>query len=139
MTFETINKAVELVRTKKHINLNVLNCTVEASPAPIGINGFTYNFPPETKLEAYVLVDHNSWTEKVDLEYVILPRDLTENSDVNKVIGDISNYTDKAKEILRLAFILYDGVKYGVNKEIRKDYLEKGWHPRVVSYRSNIW
>lgn len=36
------------------------------------------------------------------------------------------------RQTLRLAFVLYDGVRYAMTGERKKAYADKGWLPRVI-------
>lgn len=135
MNFNTLDEAVRLVKEKKNVNFRLLNYSMYQEPEMLsfGNQSIALHREPEIKLTMEVYVDHISWLETVELEYVIFGSDLLDGSCVDKVIGgDINKYTQDKKEILRMAFILYNGIKYGVYREQRKDYIDKGWHPRVV-------
>jgi len=132
MNSNILESAIDLVRKKKKVEFSLNNCTIEQLPyTNIGLS-----YPRNIKLDITVMTDHISWTEYTDLEYVIFENDLSDNSAVDKVIGgDLSKYNIKDRQILRLAFIIYNGIKYGIDREQRIDYIEKGWHPRVTNVR----
>ena len=68
------------------------------------------------------------------MEYIIDEEDLLDESDVDKVIGgDMKNYAPRMRETLRLAFILYNGIRYAIDGKQKKEYADKGWYPRVTS------
>ena len=74
------------------------------------------------------------FTEDIDLKYIIDEEDLLDGSSVDKVIdGDMKNYSFKTRETLRLAFIIYNGIRYAIDGEQKKEYIDKGWYPRLVS------
>ena len=137
MNFNVIDQAVKLVRDKFKIDFIVNNYTIQTDPEDVTIgNWIKYRREPELKMTLTVIEDHDSWTEQTDLDYVIFGRDIQDGSLVDEVIGgNIKGYDLDMKQALRLAFIIYNGIMYGVKREQRKDYIDKGWHPRVMSVR----
>ena len=66
------------------------------------------------------------------MEYSISGDDLKDGSLVDELIGgDLSKQAPDMRQVLRLAFILYDGVRYGLRGNHKKAYMDKGWLPRV--------
>ena len=137
MNFNTLDEAIRLVKKKFNVDFTLMNCGIEQFPETItAFSGFTAHIkaPMIIKLELTVKTDHGSWVEDTDLEYAIFDKDIKDGSEVDKVIGgDLMKYTPENREVLRLAFIIYNGIKYGVDREMRKIDIDNGWHPRIVS------
>ena len=130
-------KAAKLIRDKFDIDFAITQCSVEAQPADeaVGIDGtvLCVGREPELKIESVVVKDHGSWIERVDLSYTIYGRDLEDGSLIDELIGgDLKKHSPDMRQVLRLAFILYDGVRYGLRGNHKKAYMDKGWFPRVV-------
>ena len=122
-----IEKAMTLIRDKFKIDLNISRCSIEAGPAFLSID-------PQLKIESIVVKDHGGWTEHIYLEYSILGEDLKDGSLVDELIGgDLSKQAPDMRQVLRLAFILYDGIRYATTGEQKKEYADKGWLPKVTS------
>ena len=135
---DIVYKAVKLIRDKFNINFTITNSSIEAQPAgeAVGIDGtvLCVGREPELRIELTVTDCHSFFTEDIDLEYSIDEKDLLDGSDVDKVIGgDMKNYAPKMRETLRLAFIIYNGIRYAIDGKQKQEYIDKGWHPRVVS------
>ena len=115
-----IEKAMTLIRDKFKIDLNISRCSIEAGPAFLSID-------PQLKIESIVVKDHGGWTEHIYLEYSILGEDLKDGSLVDELIGgDLSKQAPDMRHVLRLAFILYDGIRYGTTGKQKKEYADKG-------------
>ena len=122
-----IEQAATLIRDKFKIDLIITQCSIEAGPAFLRID-------PQLKIELTTTKDHDGWTESIDLEYSISGDDLKDGSLVDELIGgDLSKQDPNMRQVLRLAFILYDGMRYGTTGEQKKEYTDKGWSTRVVS------
>lgn len=136
MNFKILEHAVKLVRDKFKIDFMLTNCRIEQFPeVDTTFGNFTahINMPQIIKLELTATEDHGSWNEYTDIEYLIFEKDLLDESEVDKVIGgNIRGYELEMRMTLRLAFIIYNGIQYGVKREQRISDLNKGWHPRVV-------
>ena len=135
-----IDKAAKLIRDKFNIDFAITQCSKEAQSADeaVGIDGTVLCIArePELKIESIVVKDHGSWIERIDLEYTIYGRDLEDGSLVDELIGgDMKKHSPSMRQTLRLAFILYDGVRYGLRGNHKKAYMDKGWLPRV----SVVW
>ena len=135
-----IDKAAKLVRDKFNIDFAITQCSKEAQPAgeAVGIDGtvLCVGREPELKIESIVVKDHGGWIERIDLEYTIYSRDLEDGSLIDELIGgDLRKCSPNMRQTLRLAFILYDGVRYGMRGNHKKAYMDKGWLPRV----SVVW
>ena len=131
-----IEKAAKLVRDKFNIDFAITQCSKEAQPADeaVGIDGtvLCVGREPELTIESVVVKDHGSWIERVDLSYTIYGKDLEDGSLVDELIGgDLNKQGPDMRQVLRLAFILYDGVRYGMRGNHKKAYMDKGWLPRV--------
>ena len=129
-------KAAKLVRDKFNIDFAITQCSKEAQPAGevVGIDGtvLCVGREPELKIESIVVKDHGSWIERVDLSYTIYGKDLEDGSLIDELIGgDLRKCSPNMRQTLRLAFILYDGVRYGMRGNHKKAYMDKGWLPRV--------
>ena len=133
-----IDKAAKLVRDKFNIDFAITQCSKEAQPADeaVGIDGtvLCVDREPELKIESVVVKDRGSgWIERVDLSYTIYGRDLEDGSLIDELIGgDLKKQAPDMRQTLRLAFILYDGIRYAMTGEHKKAYADKGWLPRVV-------
>ena len=133
---DIIDKAAKLVRDKFNIDFAITQCSREAQQAgeAVGIDGTVLRVSrePELMIESVVVKDHGSWIERVDLSYTIYGRDLEDGSLVDELIGgDLRKCSPNMRQVLRLAFILYDGVRYGMRGNHKKAYMDKGWLPRV--------
>ena len=130
-------KAAKLVRDKFNMDFAITQCSREAQPAgeAVGIDGtvLCVGRKPELKIESVVVKDHGGgWIERVDLSYTIYGRDLEDGSLVDELIGgDLKKHSPNMRQTLRLAFILFDGIRYGLRGNHKKAYMDKGWFPRV--------
>lgn len=134
---DIIYKAAKLIRDKFDIDFAITQHSIEAQPADeaVGIDGTVLRVgrEPELKIESIVVKDHGGWIERVDLEYTIYGKDLEDGSLVDELIGgDLKKRSPNMRQILRLAFILYDGARYGMRGNHKKAYIDKGWLPRVL-------
>lgn len=139
-----IDKAAKLVRDKFDIDFTITSSSIEeqlAEPSTTvtGCVPIYLKPEPELKIESIVVKDHGGWIERVDLEYTIYGRDLEDGSLVDELIGgDLKKHPPNMRQALRLAFILYDGIRYGMRGNHKKAYMDKGWLPRVsVVQRQN--
>ena len=131
---DIIYKAAKLVRDKFDIDFAITQCSREIKTTTAAIGVPIYLKPePELKIESIVVKDHGGWIERVDLSYVVYGKDLEDGSLVDELIGgDLKKHSPDMRQVLRLAFILYDGVRYGMRGNHKKAYTDKGWLPRVV-------
>ena len=137
---DIIYKAAKLIRDKFDIDFAITSSSIEEQPADeaVGIDGtvLCVGREPELKIESIVVKDHGGWIERVDLEYTIYGRDLEDGSLVDELIGgDMKKHSPNMRQTLRLAFILFDGIRYAMTDEMKKAYMDKGWRPRVVCVR----
>lgn len=122
-----IEQAATLIRDKFKIDLIITQCSIEAESVFLRIN-------PQLKIELTTTKDHDGWTEHIDLEYSISGDDLKDGSLVDELIGgDLKKQAPDMRQVLRLAFILYDGIRYTMTGEHKKAYADKGWLPKVTS------
>ena len=130
---DIIYKAAKLVRDKFDIDFAITQCSREIKTTTAAIGVPIYLKPePELKIESIIVKDHGSWIERVDLSYIIYGKDLEDGSLVDELIGgDLKKCSPNMRQTLRLAFILYDGVRYGLKGNHKKAYMDKGWLPRV--------
>ena len=131
---DIIYKAAKLVRDKFDIDFAITQCSREIKTTTAAVGVPIYLKPePELKIESIVVKDHGGWIERIDLGYVIYSEDLEDGSLVDELIGgDLKKHSPDMRQVLRLAFILYDGVRYGMRGNHKKAYTDKGWCPRVV-------
>ena len=117
MDLSIINEAATLIRDKFKIGLIITQCSIEIKTTTVAVGVPIYLKPePELRIELTVTDCHSFFTEDIDLEYIIDEEDLLDGSDVDKVIGgDMKKYAPRMREILRLAFILYNGIRYVVD------------------------
>ena len=127
-------KAAKLVRDKFNIDFAITQCSKEIKTTTAAVGVPIYLKPePELKIESVVVKDHGSWIERVDLSYVVYGKDLEDGSLIDELIGgDMKKCSPNMRQTLRLAFILYDGARYGLRGNHKKAYTDKGWLPRVV-------
>ena len=131
-------KAAKLVRDKFNIDFAITQCSREIKTTTAAIGVPIYLKPdPELKIESVVVKDHGGgWIERIDLSYLIYGKDLEDGSLVDELIGgDLRRQPPDMRQTLRLAFILYDGIRYAMTGEHKKVYADKGWLPRVVCIR----
>ena len=132
-----IEQAVSLVKDKFRINFSVKDLTVQ-DDAVIG-DCIRYSTAPRLKMTIMAVMPDDSpfWT--AELDYVIFMSDLQDGSLVDEIIGgNIRGHDPEVRQVLRLAFILYNGIQYGVRDIQKKEYLDKVWHPRVVEVRRSL-
>ena len=127
-----IDKAAKLVRDKFNVDFAITQCSKEIKKTTATI-GVPIYLEPELKIESIVVKDHGGWIERVDLSYTIYGKDLEDGSLIDELIGgDLKKQAPGMRQVLRLAFILYDGIRYAITGEHKKAYTDKGWLPRVV-------
>ena len=133
-----IEKAAKLIRDKFDIDFAITQCSREIKTTTAAVGVPIYLKPePELKIESIVVKDHGGgWIERVDLSYVVYGKDLEDGSLIDELIGgDLRRQPPDMRQTLRLAFILYDGIRYAMTGEQKKEYTDKGWLPRVVCIR----
>lgn len=132
-----VEKAAKLVRDKFNIDFAITQCSREIKTTTAAVGVPIYLKPePELKIESIVVKDHDSWIERVDIGYSICCRDLEDGSLVDELIGgDLKKHSPDMRQTLRLAFILFDGIRYAMTGEHKKAYADKGWLPRVLVVR----
>lgn len=133
---DIIYKAAKLVKDKFNIDFAITQCSreIKATTATIGV---PICLKPELKIESIVVKDHGGgWIERIDISYLIRGEDLEDGSLVDELIGgDLKKQSPDMRQTLRLAFILFDGIRYAMTGEMKKAYADKGWLPRVVCVR----
>lgn len=132
-----VYEAAKLVRDKFDIDFAITSSSIEAQSAgeAVGIDGtvLCVGREPELKIESIVVKDHGGWTERIDISYSIYGEDLEDGSLVDELIGgDLRRQPPNMRQVLRLAFILFDGIRYAMTGEMKKAYTDKGWRPRVL-------
>ena len=116
-----------LIRDKFKIDLIITQCCIEAESVFLRID-------PQLKIALTTTKDHDCWTESIDLEYRISGEDLKDGSLVDELIGgDLSKQAPDMRQVLRLAFILYDGIRWGRTGTWKQEYADKGWLPKVTN------
>ena len=131
---DIIDKAAKLIRDKFNIDFAITQCSREIKTTTAAIGVPIYLKPePELKIELTVTKDHGGgWIERIDISYSICGEDLEDGSLVDELIGgDLRRQPPNMRQTLRLAFILYDGIRYAMTGEMKKAYTDKGWRPRV--------
>ena len=132
---DIIYKAAKLIRDKFSIDFAITQCSREIKTTTAAIGVPIYLKPePELKIESIVVKDHGgSWIERIDVSYSICGEDLEDGSQVDELIGgDLKKHSPDMRQVLRLAFILYDGIRYAMRGNHNKAYTDKCWLPRVV-------
>ena len=132
---DIIDKAAKLVRDKFNIDFAITQCSREIKTTTAAIGVPIYLKPdPELKIESVVVKDHGGgWIERIDVSYLIYGKDLEDGSLVDELIGgDLRRQPPDMRQTLRLAFILYDGIRYAMTGKHKKKYTDKGWRSRVL-------
>ena len=132
---DIIYKAAKLIRDKFSIDFAITQCSREIKTTTAAVGVKIYLKPePELKIESIVVKDHGGgWIERIDVSYSICGKDLEDGSLVDELIGgDLRRQSPNMRQTLRLAFILYDGIRYAMTGEHKKAYTDKGWLPRVI-------
>ena len=130
-----IEQAATLIRDKFKIGLIITQCSIEADSWPVmpGISAYS-RIDPQLRIALTTTKDHGGWTESIDLEYRISGEDLKDGSLVDELIGgDLSKQAPDMRQVLRLAFILYDGIRWGRTGTWKQEYADKGWLPKVTN------
>ena len=129
-----VEKAAKLIRDKFDIDFAITQCSREIKTATAAVGVPIYLKPePELKIESIVVKDHDGWIERIDVSYLICGEDLEDGSLVDELIGgDMKKHSPDMRQTLRLAFILFDGIRYAMTGEMKKAYADKGWRPRVL-------
>ena len=130
-----IEQAAKLIRDKFKIDLIITQCSIEADSWPVVPDISAYSrIDPQLRIELTTNKDHDGWTEHIDLEYSISGEDLKDGSLVDELIGgDLSKQAPGMRQVLRLAFILYDGIRWGRTGTWKQEYADKGWLPKVTN------
>lgn len=131
---DIIYKAAKLIRDKFNIDFAITQCSREIKTTTAAVGVPIYLKPePELKIESIIVKDHGGWIERIDISYSICGEDLEDGSQVDELIdGDLKKHSPDMRQVLRLAFILYDGIRYAMRGNHKKAYTDKGWLPRVV-------
>ena len=134
-----IEQAAKLIRNKFKIGLIIAQCSIEAGPATPDFYAYL-SLDPRLRIELTTTKDHDGWTEHIYLEYSISGDDLKDGSLVDELIGgDLSKQAPDMRQTMRLAFILYDGIRYATTGEHKKAYADKGWLPKVTSIQRHSY
>ena len=141
-----IEQAAKLIRDKFKIGLIIAQCSREINTTDPLIKAcspacFAYlGVEPELRIEATTTKDHDGWTEHIYLEYSISGKDLKDGSLVDELIGgDLHKQAPDMRQTLRLAFILFDGIRYATTGEQKQEYADKGWLARVLSVQRHSY
>ena len=131
---DIIYKAAKLIRDKFDIDFAITQCSREIKTTTAAVGVPIYLKPePELKIESIVVKDHGGWIERMDVSYLIYGKDLEDGSLVDELIGgDLKKHAPNMRQVLRLAFILYDGIRYAITGKHKKAYADKGWRSRVL-------
>ena len=135
---DIIDKAAKLIRDKFDIDFAITQCSREIKTTTAAVGVPIYLKPePELKIELTTTKDHGGgWIEHIDVSYLIYGKDLEDGSLVDELIGgDLKKHSPNMRQTLRLAFILYDGIRYAMTGKHKKKYTDKGWRSRVLVIR----
>ena len=133
-----IEQAAKLIRDKFNIDLIITQCSIEIKTTTAAVGVPIYLKPePELDIDLTVSKDHGGgWIERIDVSYLIYGKDLEDGSLVDELIGgDLKKCSPDMRQTLRLAFVLYDGIRYAMTGEHKKAYADKGWLPRIICVR----
>ena len=128
-------KAAKLVRDKFNIDFAITQCSREIKKTTAAVGVPIYLKPePELDIDLTVSKDHGGgWIERIDVSYLIYGKDLEDGSLVDELIGgDLKKCSPDMRQTLRLAFVLYDGIRYAMTGKHKKKYTDKGWRSRVL-------
>ena len=130
-----IEQAATLIRDKFKIDLIITQCSIEAGSWPVTPDFYAFlGLDPQLKINLTTIKDHDGWTDHINLEYSISGDDLKDGSLVDELIGgDLNKQAPDMRQVLRLAFILYDGIRYWMTGKQKKEYADKGWIPKVTN------
>ena len=125
---DIVEQAAKFIRNKFKIGLIITQCSIEAGNWSVTPDIYAYlSLDPQLKIALTMIKDHGGWTEHIDLEYSISGEDLKDGSLVDELIGgDLSKQAPDMRHALRLAFIIYDGIRYATTGEHKKEYTDKG-------------
>ena len=131
---DIIYKAAKLIRDKFDIDFAITQCSREIKTTTAAVGVPIYLKPElELQIESIVIKDHGRWIERMDVSYSICGKDLEDGSLVDELIGgDLKKHSPNMRQTLRLAFILFDGIRYAMTGEMKKAYTDRGWLPRVL-------
>lgn len=134
MTQDIVNEAARLVKDKFKIDFVVDRYEIQTYPKAVTIDGATrYEREQELKMTLTVAKDYGSQVCLIDLDYLVSEGDLRDGSPIDEIIGgDLKGYDSDMRQALRLAFVIYDGIRYGIGGKTKEGYVEKGWRPRVT-------
>lgn len=106
---DIIYKAAKPVRDKFDIDFAIAQCSrgIKTTTAADGVP-IHLKHEPEPKIDSIVVKDHGGGPKK---------------------------QSPNMRQTLRLAFILFDGIRYAMTGETKKAYTSKGWRPRVSAVR----
>ena len=156
---DLVEQAAKMVKDKFKIDFVITQCSREIKTTTVAVGVPIYlKSEPELKIELTVSKDHKysstddldvRWIapdneeyepERMTLEYVVYDKDLKDGSLVDELIGgDLKKQAPDMRQVLRLAFILYDGIRYWTTGEQKKEYADKGWSSRLVSAQSQSY
>ena len=129
--------AQELLRKTHNITFFIKECVVEQWPnSTFDYGQFVASIKPpriiKLKVEYPTAQTDFSW----EADYIITSKDIEEKTIIDELAKIPQKIANEKKELLRLAFILLDGYGYVVNRTQSKEFLNKGWHPKVVNIKS---
>ena len=139
---DIVYKAAKLVRDKFDIDFAITQCSREIKKTTAAVGVPIYLKPEqELKIKSIVVKDHGGgWIERIDVSYLICGEDLEDGSLVDELIGgDLRRQPPNMRQTLRLAFILFDGIRYAMTGEMKRAYTDKGWLPRVVGVQKQSY
>lgn len=115
-----IEKAAKLIRDKFNIDFTITSSSIEAGMICLRPD-------QQLRIKLTVTKNHDGLTECIDLKYRISGEDLRDGGLVDELIGgDLKKQAPDMRQVLRLAFVLYDGIRYGMTGEQKKAYADKG-------------
>ena len=95
---------------------------------------------PELRLVLAATVPHVSfdtpWQETIKIHYCIFGTDIGDGNYTENKIDKLANVhmglDMKTRQLLRLAWIIWNGYQYAVEHIQLKEAIDAGWHPRVT-------
>lgn len=129
MNLDTFKHAVDGLRRSKKLHL-ILTQISMYRPA-VELETLSYTKEAEINFSLTVKIDHESWNEILDIDYVVFESDIITDK-IDKLIDFGKAKSQDDLETLRAAWTIWNGYKYAVDHEQEKRLIEAGWHPRVI-------
>jgi hypothetical protein len=123
-----IAKALKILKDHKHLELFINSFELCSIPDVVSLS--------DKKLLRFQLLTNVDPHEELRIDYVVPSDDIEGHTDkVNKYVGNLSGLDKDLQEDLRLAWLIYNGYKYAISKNVK---LNSDFLPRVVNYYRRV-